>query len=62
MLFEGHLGIFAINVFYNDPDSGSWTLLRRHAKVPMVQISTSGLFYFWRYTMWRIGVTPICHT
>jgi hypothetical protein len=55
MFFKGHLTIFKIIFFINDSDSGTWRLLRRNIKVPLVQISASRSFYFWRYTLWKIG-------
>jgi hypothetical protein len=55
MFFKGNLTIFPITCFYNYLDNETWRMLRIHIKVPMVQISASGLLHFWRYILWKIG-------
>ena len=56
MLFTGHLTIFAIIFFlYNDSDLEIDMQVRKHIHVSVVKNSAFGSFYFWIYTLWKIG-------
>ena len=56
MLFTGHLTIFAIAFLYNDSDHEIAMKLRKHIQVSVVKNSSFGSFYFWSYTLWKIGL------
>jgi hypothetical protein len=55
MLFSSHLTIFAINFLHNESDPKIAMQVISHIQVSLVQNSACGSFYFWSYTLWKIG-------
>jgi hypothetical protein len=55
MLITGHLTLFAITFFYNDPNHPIDIPLRKHTQLSMVNNSSCGSLHFGSYTPWKIG-------
>jgi hypothetical protein len=41
--------------FYNDSNPEISIQVRKHIQVSVVKNSACGSFYFWSYTLWKIG-------